>query len=106
MVQQLAINSPKSLSSTSSWSTSSSDGAVGNTDYPAFRNKTGFSAFPGGYRNTNGSFNDINNTGLWWIFDENNSGNGYGIYIGYYAIDVFFYSHDIKSGFSVRCIKD
>ena len=31
-------------------------GAVGNTDYPAYRNKSGFTALPGGTRSHGGTF--------------------------------------------------
>ena len=40
----------KSLASTTNWTLSTNEGDVGNTDYPAFRNKTGFTAISAGFR--------------------------------------------------------
>jgi len=39
-------NIGKSLAATSQWGSSTVVGSVGNTDYPLYRNKTGFSAIP------------------------------------------------------------
>jgi hypothetical protein len=38
------------------WVFSSNEGAVGNTDYPEYRNKCGFSALPGGSLEASGEF--------------------------------------------------
>src|ERR1035437_7342214 len=48
----------KALASTTLWNSSTTTGAVGNTDYPSKRNATGFTALPSGYRATN-AFNGI-----------------------------------------------
>src|SRR5574344_1808931 len=53
----------KSMANYSGWNTSSTVGAVGNTDYPEYRNKSGFTALPGGYRYSNGAFYDIGDNG-------------------------------------------
>src|SRR5690554_2601019 len=46
----------KSLTSRSGWRSTWNTGGVGNADYPEYRNKSGFSALPGGFRDFNGSF--------------------------------------------------
>jgi uncharacterized protein (TIGR02145 family) len=46
----------KSLAATTSWAPTTATGAVGNTDFPLYRNKSGFSALPGGYRGMQGNF--------------------------------------------------
>ncbi|HSA04237.1 MAG TPA: FISUMP domain-containing protein [Tenuifilaceae bacterium] len=96
----------KSLASTSGWFSSSGEGTVGNTDYPAYRNKSGFTALPGGGRDGEGRFDLVGSNGYWWSAT------------GYYATYVWvrnlcsLYSdvnilHSTKDrGFSVRCVKD
>ncbi|NLN96270.1 MAG: hypothetical protein GX128_08900 [Bacteroidales bacterium] len=66
----------------------------------------GFSALPGGYRNSNGSFSNIGNDGHWWSSNENSSttawdrnmycNNGY----------VYRSNHGKADGYSVRCLRD
>ena len=63
----------KSLASTSGWESSTTTGAVGNTDYSAYRNKSGFSALPGGYRRDNGRFSRIGSCGRWWSATEDST---------------------------------
>ncbi|MCP4179587.1 MAG: hypothetical protein GY756_17650 [bacterium] len=46
----------KALGSTEYWTPYSNVGSVGNTDYPTYRNKTGFTALPSGYRGADGIF--------------------------------------------------
>ena len=96
----------KSLASDNGWSTSIYQGAVGNSDFTSFRNKTGFSALPGGFRNFNGAFNDISEIGYWWSSTIDNSMDAYGRYIDYDDSEVSSYSNKKLNGFSVRCIKD
>ena len=67
----------KSIASHSDWTASTSDGAVGNIDYPAIRNATGFTAVPGGLRYyLNGRFHNIEDQGCYWSSTEpENSGD-------------------------------
>jgi len=66
----------------------------------------GFSALPGGYRNTTGSFLSIGYYGLWWSSTENSSSDawfrrmidGFG--------RVFRYYYGKSYGFSARCLRD
>lgn len=68
-------------------------------------NESGFSALPGGYRDHNGNYKDINFNGVWWSSTEYYEGaRGWGL--GY---DDPYLSRNYNSkvdGFSVRCIKD
>ena len=63
----------KSMASASGWSLSDVPGSVGNTDYPEYRNKSGFSGLPGGFRHSNGEFDNIGSYGYWWSSSENYS---------------------------------
>jgi len=96
----------KSLASTSGWIVSITTGAVGNTDYPTFRNKSGFTALPGGNRYSNGSFDNIGFNGYWWSATE---------YYATFALhrnmngtnsDVIRHYSSKEVGFSVRCVRD
>lgn len=70
----------------------------------------GFAALPGGMRNSNGTFSDINNKGYWWNIEEVGYNNE--LIIGAESAsfdDIKLTSNLITSknyGFSVRCIKD
>ena len=94
----------KSLASASGWDSYSGTGTVGNTDYPAYRNKSGFTALPGGYRSYDGTFFGIGYTGDWWSSTETNDyASGRNLF--YYG-SIFYTLSDNKAyGFSVRCVK-
>ena len=69
-------------------------------------NSSGFTALPGGDRNTNGIFFNIGNWGFWWSSTEStpiNAWNRSMFYISTYPTS-FDYSKTL--GESVRCIKD
>ena len=96
----------KSLAATN-WNSSSYTGAVGNTDYSTYRNKTGFTAFPGGYRyNSDGTFCHAGNDGFWWSATEDSSNSAYYLELYYSSDNVFRSYYDKSSGFSVRCTRD
>jgi uncharacterized protein (TIGR02145 family) len=69
-------------------------------------NDSGFTALPGGYRNHYGVFGNIRNSSYFWSSTESSDLTAYfrSMYHGYSNIDKG--SSSIKSGFSVRCIKD
>jgi uncharacterized protein (TIGR02145 family) len=60
----------KSLASTSLWNKSENDGAIGNTDYQPYRNKSGFTALPGGIRTLSGIFIEMGVSAYWWTGTE------------------------------------
>jgi uncharacterized protein (TIGR02145 family) len=96
----------KSLASTSGWNSLSTTGVIGNTDYPAYRNKSGFTALPGGYRYDDGTFDDIGYGGYWWSATEFNATNAWYRYLYYSIIEVNSYDINKEDGFSVRCVRD
>lgn len=96
----------KSLASTSGWIVSSTTGAVGNTDYPTYRNKSGFTALPGGYRDYGGTFYGIGNDGYWWSATEFSATDAWyrGMSGSYSGVGRGSFSKEV--GFSVRCVRD
>jgi uncharacterized protein (TIGR02145 family) len=96
----------KSMANYSGWNTSSTVGAVGNTDYPEYRNKSGFTALPGGYRSTGGPFSNIGKYGYWWISTQLNTTDAWLRYLYYSSSRVFRGVNGKDAGFSVRCVRD
>lgn len=97
----------KALASDYGWTFSSFEGAIGNTDYPSYRNKSGFTALPGGERDSRGPFNKIGSSGDWWSSTEYSSTIAYHRNLSDEFRDVFGYNIASKQfGFSVRCVKD
>jgi uncharacterized protein (TIGR02145 family) len=69
-------------------------------------NEMGYTALPGGYRFSNGTFSLIGGYGCWWSSMEYNTSNAWDRFIDYNTIK-FYKSHDDKrDGLSVRCLKD
>lgn len=97
----------KSLATNSGWAISNNQGAVGNSDYPEYQNKTGFSALPGGLRHgVSGAFDRLREHSSWW----SNSG-GYGGSISFFGLSYEFAmpvngGYPKSFGLSVRCVKD
>jgi uncharacterized protein (TIGR02145 family) len=96
----------KSLAANSLWASSSTAGAVGNTDYPAKRNATGFTAFPGGRRDIDGAFKDLGSWGLWWSNTEKDAANAWSRYLIFSSPYGLEDISNKRCGFSVRCIED
>jgi uncharacterized protein (TIGR02145 family) len=62
---------------------------------------------PGGtYSYLFGGFYDAGNYGYWWTATENDSGNAYSRYMGYYYDYVNEYWGTEYNGVSVRCVRD
>lgn len=97
----------KALASATGWHSYTGTGTVGNTDYPAKRNATGFSALPGGFRGANGGvFYEIGSSGAWWSSSE-----FYHNYAGHRDLTNCERSVGGREsfeicGFSVRCLRD
>jgi uncharacterized protein (TIGR02145 family) len=87
-------NAGTKLKSRSGWS-----GWNGTDDY-------GFSALPGGGRNTDGSFLNAGYGGYWWTATENGSGDAYGRYMYDDSDRVSEGNRGKDNGFSVRCVGD
>ena len=97
-----------SLASANGWQSSSNIGAIGNdnTAYDAYRNKSGFTALPGGYRDPDGTFDYIGISGSWWSSTELNTYNAWDRYLSYRFSDVYRGSNSKECGFSVSCLRD
>ena len=96
----------KSLATDYGWESSTSKGGVGNTDYPAYRNKSGFSALPGGYRSYEGAFYLIGAYGYWWSSTEASAPNVWSRFLQYENAYVTRGNYHGRFGYSVRCIRD
>jgi len=94
----------KSLASTTMWTSSTTLGAVGNTDFPAKRNATGFTALPGGYRANNGAFGYIGLTSPRWSATEYDASNAWYRDLGYHISNEVSGNYGKKGGFSMRCL--
>ena len=72
-------------------------------------NETGFTALPGGYRGSIGTFHYIGSSGAWWNATESSSGSWWNAGFLRYMYNVYssVYSYgDYKDlGFSVRCVR-
>lgn len=96
----------KSLSANTKWESSTVVGAVGNTDYPEYRNKSGFTALPGGFRRPSGEFNDIGLRSGWWHSTESNEADSWNRNWLYYSTSANRNANPKTFGLSVRCLKD
>ena len=64
------------------------------------------SALPGGYRNNNGTFNNIGNNGNWWSSTANDATNSWNRNMNYNNANVNRNNNNNTNGFSVRCVRD
>ena len=69
-------------------------------------NQSGFTALPGDYRNTNGSFSSLGNYAFFWSSTESTSVNAWYRRLYYNIDDVYRVNHNKNYGFSVRCLQD
>jgi uncharacterized protein (TIGR02145 family) len=69
-------------------------------------NSSGFTGFPGGYRNDDGKYSVIGNYGIWWSSKEKGTDEAWVRYL-YNDLRVIDRGTEHKSyGLSVRCLKD
>ena len=99
----------KSLTNTTLWVESNVAGSIGNTDYPDYRNKSGFSALPVGTRNSKGEFTPLGLQAVWWT----STGDEFNPEVAWARIMNNDNDFILKNGYrkvdlanSVRCIKD
>jgi uncharacterized protein (TIGR02145 family) len=69
-------------------------------------NSTKFTAWPGGYRFYNGSYNNSGYSGNWWSSTAKSAAASWYFYLIYSDGKLGQNSYDNTYGFSVRCIKD
>ena len=97
----------KSLATDNGWSVSDKEGAVGNKDFLDYRNKSGFSALPGGQRETpGGAFYDLGSCGYWWTATGAMIAAAYNRAISSNISKVSRDENNNLEGASVRCVKD
>ena len=97
LTDYVGTNAGKKLKATSGWGSSASYN--GTDDY-------GFSALPGGYGNSDGSFNSAGDNGYWWSATEFGAGIAWCRYVHYNGEGVYRH-YAVKSGLSsVRCLQD
>jgi uncharacterized protein (TIGR02145 family) len=88
------------------WTPSTVTGTPGNTDYPTYRNKSGFKAVPSGYRDGGGGFGSSGIGAYWWSTQELNVSTACGPYMTNDGINTSRICIDKKYGFSVRCLQN
>ena len=99
----------KAMADTVFWNSHTGTGTVGNTDYPSYRNKSGFSGLPGGDRNDSGDYDSVGSYGYWWSSTPGNATSTDSAWyrrLDYNNVNVGRYKFDTVHGFSVRCVKD
>lgn len=69
-------------------------------------NSSGFTGLPGGYRNNNGTFNNIGSYGFWWSSTEYATTVAWARDLGYNGGDADRGNSSKRYGFSVRCLRD
>ena len=68
-------------------------------------NDFGWSALPGGYGNSDGSFDNAGGNGYWWSATEDDADFARGRYMGYLEVVFWAYGNETEL-FSVRCAQD
>ncbi|MGM0626464.1 MAG: FISUMP domain-containing protein [Bacteroidota bacterium] len=100
----------KALSANYSFVSSDSTGTPGNTDFPSYRNRSGFSALGAGTRTTtNNQYPfpmSLARYATFWTATEQNEDNAYRFEMFFKNVDARILFAKKGSGYSVRCIKD
>lgn len=69
-------------------------------------NESGFTAYPGGFRYSDGKFFDFGFSSYWWASGEFSSARAYFRFLYYSDANIYRFDNVKKNGFSVRCLKD
>jgi uncharacterized protein (TIGR02145 family) len=69
-------------------------------------NSSGFSGFPGGWRNSSGTFRYITESGNWWSATEESAGYAWEYSLNYFNGKVNRDGNGKTYGLSVRCLRD
>jgi uncharacterized protein (TIGR02145 family) len=96
----------KALASASGWTSSLTTGGVGNYDYSAKKNATGFTGLPGGLRDKDGLFIYIRYFCNWWSATEYTATYARYHFLSYDLVAAFTDNNPKKYGYSIRCILD
>ncbi len=96
----------KSMATNSGWRDDSRTGSVGNTDYAAYRNKSGFSALPGGCCGSDGEFECVGSDGYWWSSSNYSDYDAKCRRLAYGLSLMILMNGDKMMGYSVRCVRN
>jgi uncharacterized protein (TIGR02145 family) len=69
-------------------------------------NETGFTALPGGYRDSNGPYGNVGNYGYWWSSTEGSLTSARTRSMSFLDNTVNRATYDKRIGYSIRCIND
>lgn len=69
-------------------------------------NSTSFTALPGGYRDKDGVFGNVNLDGIFWSRTENSTSNGWYFLLNANYANTGKYDNSKKYGFSIRVVAD
>jgi uncharacterized protein (TIGR02145 family) len=69
-------------------------------------NESGFTALPGGTRNYAGGYGALRSVANLWSSTESGSGNALYLALRFDVLEAYHPSYDMRSGFSVRCVRD
>jgi len=92
----------KSIAAQMNWNTGTTTGTPGNN--LGTNNRSGFSALPGGYRNSSGSFIAIGQYGGWWSATELSSTIGHYLGLAFNSVNLGRYANFKIDGFYVRLV--
>jgi len=94
----------KALAATTNWTIHTGTCTVGNN--LTLNNATSFTALPGGYRNTDGSFGYLNNYGIWWSSSQYDASKAWYRTMNFSGAHVHGDNYYKSNAYSVRCLKD
>ena len=96
----------KAMASTTGWDSSTVTGAIGNDQ--SLNNSSGFNAFPEGYRDDDGSFDNEGSSAIFWSSTEYISSNAWFRFLNYNFSYLYrsYHIYDKQAGFSVRFVRD
>ena len=93
----------KAMASTTGWTSSTIDGAIGNNQ--SLNNRTGFNAIPEGYRAGIGSFTGEGPITIFWSSTQNSTNNAWGRYMNNSYIELNRSNYNKQLGVSVRFVR-
>lgn len=98
----------KALADSTGWpSMGGKEGVIGNDDFPEYRNKSGFSALPGGSRSKSGHFESGGEMrGSWWTATENETEFAVYRYLNYARANIHRGNIPKEVAVYVRCVKN
>jgi len=94
----------KAIASNEHWKTIDANCAIGNNLNA--NNISGFSALPGGYRQTDGNYYEISKDGIWWSSTEFTKLHAWYRTLSYAGAQIVNQPNLKNYGFSVRCVRD